>query len=71
MYSITLLLIFLGELAMVGIGYYFSEKVRNFLEEKIGPKIIMNYRENDDFGNIIDITQEYFKCCGISNDGFK
>ena len=56
---------------MVGIGYYFSEKVRNFLEEKIGPKIIMNYRENDDFGNIIDITQEYFKCCGISNDGFK
>ena len=71
MYSITLLLIFLGQLAMVGIGYYFSGKVRIFLEEDIGPKIISNYRENDDFGNIIDITQEYFQCCGISNEGYK
>ena len=56
---------------MVGIGYYFSGKVRIFLEEDIGPKIISNYRENDDFGNIIDITQEYFQCCGISNEGYK
>ena len=71
MYSITMLLIFLGELAMIGLGYYFSGKVRNFLEDKVGPKIIENYRENDDFGNIIDLTQEYFQCCGISNDGYK
>ena len=56
---------------MIGLGYYFSGKVRNFLEDKIGPKIIENYRENDDFGSIIDITQEYFQCCGISNDGYK
>ena len=66
-----MLLIFLGELGMVGIGYYFSDKVKTTLEETFGRKMIENYRENDDFGNIIDLTQEYFECCGMSNDGFR
>ena len=66
-----MLIIFLGQLAAVGIGYYFGDKVRIILEEQVGPAVTENYRENDDFTNIIDRIQEYFECCGMSGEGFR
>ena len=70
-YSISMLLIFLGQLAMVGVGYYFGDQVRIFLENTFAPKVIENYRENDDFTNLVDTVQEYFECCGMSTDGYR
>ena len=70
-YSISMLLIFLGQLAMVGVGYYFGDQVRIILENAFGPKVIENYRENDDFTNLVDTVQEYFQCCGMSTDGYR
>ena len=70
-YSISMLLIFLGKLAMVGVGYYFGDQVRIVLENTFGPKVIESYRENDDFTNLVDTVQEYFECCGMSTDGYR
>ena len=70
-YSISMLLIFLGQLAMIGVGYYFGDQVRIILENDFGPKVIENYRENDDFTNLVDTVQEYFECCGMSTDGYR
>ena len=66
-----MLLIFLGKLAMVGVGYYFGDQVRIVLENTFGPKVIESYRENDDFTNLVDTVQEYFECCGMSTDGYR
>ena len=66
-----MLLIFLGQLAMVGVGYYFGDQVRIVLENTFGPKVIESYRENDDFTNLVDTVQEYFECCGMSTDGYR
>ena len=56
---------------MVGVGYYFGDQVRIILENEFGPKVIENYRENDDFTNLVDTVQEYFECCGMSTDGYR
>ena len=70
-YSIALLVIFLGQLVAVGLGYYYSDKVRTILNDVLAEKVIENYRENDDFTNIVDSLQEHFECCGISIDGYR
>ncbi|KAI9556927.1 tetraspanin-33 [Daphnia magna] len=69
-YSACLLLFFIAELALATLGFVFPQKVTGILEKHLTSKLIEFYREDPDLQNIIDFTQQEFKCCGLSQSGY-
>lgn len=70
-YSLCLLLFFLAEMALAGLGLIFPHKLDKFIEGTLSQELISSYRDDLDFQNLMDLAQQEFGCCGISSDGFK
>jgi len=69
-YSLFLLLLFLGEMICLALGFIYPHKMTEFLEGELSDKLIKKYRDDLDFQNLIDLVQTDFSCCGISSEGF-
>lgn len=63
-FSICLSIIFFTQLAAGIIGFVFRNKIKGLVAEKLDDTIV-NYRNNANLQNIIDYSQETFKCCGL------
>jgi len=70
-YSLCLLIFFLAEMALAGLGLIFPHKFSEFFEGYMSDELIKNYRDDLDFQNLIDSVQQGFECCGISSEGYK
>ena len=42
-----------------------------FLKDRLSKDLVTLYREDTNLQNLIDIVQMQFKCCGVSDSGFK
>ncbi|XP_065052129.1 tetraspanin-5-like [Rhopilema esculentum] len=65
-FSISLSIIFFLQLAGGVIGFVFRNKIKSMVTKKL-EKTIISYRDNPDLQNLIDYTQETFKCCGLNS----
>lgn len=63
-FSISLSIIFFVQLASSILGFVYRHKIKILVTEKLESTII-NYRSNANLQNIIDYSQETFKCCGL------
>lgn len=70
-YSLCLLIFFLAEMALAGLGLIFPYKFSEFFEGYMSDELIKNYRDDLDFQNLIDSVQQHVECCGISRNGYK
>lgn len=66
-----LLLLFIGEIVLSTVAFIFPNTVSYFLKDKLSKDPIMKYREDTNLQNLIDVMQINFKCCGISDQGYK
>ncbi|MBN3304532.1 TSN33 protein, partial [Amia calva] len=65
-FSLSLTLVFLTQLAIAVLGFFYSDQARDALG-KFVKKAIKHYREDLDLQNLIDYIQKEFKCCGWNN----
>ncbi|KAK1169189.1 tetraspanin-33-like [Acipenser oxyrinchus oxyrinchus] len=65
-FSLSLTLVFLSQLAIAVLGFFYSDKTRGTLG-KFVKKAIIHYRDDIDLQNLIDYIQKEFKCCGYNN----
>ncbi|XP_076363937.1 tetraspanin 86D isoform X1 [Tachypleus tridentatus] len=70
-YSFLLLVLFLGELVLGTLAFVFPNTLTNWINEGLSQKLVENYRDNANFQNLIDAIQKEFRCCGISDKGYK
>ncbi|CAG13130.1 unnamed protein product, partial [Tetraodon nigroviridis] len=66
MFSFSLTLVFLTQLAMAILGFFYSDQTRDALG-KFVRKAIVHYRDDLDLQNLMDYVQKEFKCCGWNN----
>ncbi|RWS15943.1 tetraspanin-5-like protein [Dinothrombium tinctorium] len=71
LYSLMLLLLFIGEIILSSIAFMFPNSFSFALKEKLSNDPIKKYRDDDNLKNLIDIMQTTFKCCGVSDKGYK
>uniref|UniRef100_A0A6P6Y595 Tetraspanin n=1 Tax=Dermatophagoides pteronyssinus TaxID=6956 RepID=A0A6P6Y595_DERPT len=71
LYSLMLLILFVGEIIISSLAFIFPQNVLNFLKNHLSKDMITKYREDTNLQNLIDIIQLQFKCCGISDYGYK
>ncbi|XP_015791256.1 tetraspanin-33 [Tetranychus urticae] len=71
LYSLMLLLLFIGEIVLSTVAFIFPNTVSYFLKDKLSKDPIMKYRDDTNLQNLIDVMQINFKCCGISDQGYK
>ncbi|CAL8263033.1 unnamed protein product [Merluccius merluccius] len=62
-FSLSLTLVFLTQLAIAVLGFFYSEQTRDALG-KFVKKAIVHYRDDLDLQNLMDYIQKEFKCCG-------
>ncbi|XP_028264352.1 tetraspanin-33b isoform X3 [Parambassis ranga] len=65
-FSFSLTLVFLTQLAIAILGFFYSEQTRDALG-KFVKKAIVHYRDDLDLQNLMDYIQKEFKCCGWNN----
>ncbi|KAG7275946.1 hypothetical protein CRUP_037237 [Coryphaenoides rupestris] len=65
-FSFSLTLVFLTQLAIAVLGFFYSDQTRDALG-KFVKKAIVHYRDDLDLQNLMDYTQKEFKCCGWSD----
>ncbi|OTF72467.1 hypothetical protein BLA29_004155 [Euroglyphus maynei] len=70
-YSLMLLILFVGEVTISSLAFVFPQNVLHFLKNHLSKDMITKYREDSNLQNLIDIIQLQFKCCGISDHGYK
>ena len=66
-----LLILFVGEVTISSLAFVFPQTVLHFLKDHLSKDMITKYREDSNLQNLIDIIQLQFKCCGISDHGYK
>ncbi|XP_074600323.1 tetraspanin-33-like [Brevipalpus obovatus] len=71
LYSLMLLLLFIGEIVLSTVAFIFPNNVSYFLKDILSKDPIMKYRDDTNLQNLIDVVQTNFKCCGISDQGYK
>ncbi|RWS25500.1 tetraspanin-5-like protein [Leptotrombidium deliense] len=71
LYSLMLLLLFIGEIILSSIAFMFPNSFSFALKEKLSNDPIKKYRDDANLQNLIDIVQTNFKCCGVSDKGYK
>lgn len=65
-FSICLSIIFFTQLAAGILGFVYRHKIKKLVAENLEDTII-HYRTNPNLQNIIDYSQETFKCCGLNS----
>ncbi|KAM9854967.1 tetraspanin-33b [Aulostomus maculatus] len=65
-FSFSLTLVFLTQLAIAILGFFYSDQTRDALG-KFVKKAIVHYRDDLDLQNLMDYIQKEFQCCGWSN----
>ncbi|XP_013778968.1 tetraspanin-33-like [Limulus polyphemus] len=70
-YSFLLLILFLGELVLGTLAFVFPNTLTDWINQGLSQKLVENYRDNANFQNLIDAIQKEFRCCGISDKGYK
>lgn len=70
-YSFMLLLLFVGEVILSTVVFVFPHSFTHFLKEGLSKDPIIKYREDTNLQNLIDVIQTEFKCCGVSDKGYK
>ncbi|XP_072241269.1 tetraspanin-33b isoform X1 [Leuresthes tenuis] len=65
-FSFSLTLVFLIQLAIAILGFFYSDQTRDALG-KFVKKAIVHYRDDLDLQNLMDYIQKEFKCCGWNN----
>ncbi|KAG1665187.1 Tetraspanin-33 [Nymphon striatum] len=72
-FSYCLLVLFLIELAVAIAAFVFPEKLLALLKNQLSSEIIQKYRdpEKADLASFTDFIQREFKCCGLSDKGYK
>ncbi|XP_034032970.1 tetraspanin-33b [Thalassophryne amazonica] len=66
MFSFSLTLVFLIQLAIAVLVFFYSEQTRDTLGTFM-KKAIKHYRDDLDLQNLMDYIQKEFKCCGWNN----
>lgn len=70
-YSLKLLFLFIGEIILSTVAFMFPNSFLNYLKDNLSKDPIQNYRNDSNLRNLIDVIQMEFKCCGISDKGYK
>ncbi len=70
-YSLLLLLLFVGEVILSTVAFVFPNSFAFYLKEGLSKDPIIKYRDDSNLQNLIDVIQTEFKCCGISDKGYK
>lgn len=66
-YCVALGVIFLLELAVVGLGFIFKDKLLVGIKKQL-LLMVAEYREDPDLQNIIDwVQQDWLHCCGVTS----
>ncbi|XP_034734328.1 tetraspanin-33b isoform X2 [Etheostoma cragini] len=65
-FSFSLTLVFITQLAIAVLGFFYSDQTRDALG-KFVKKAIVHYRDDLDLQNLMDYIQKEFKCCGWNN----
>ncbi|XP_032379925.1 tetraspanin-33b isoform X2 [Etheostoma spectabile] len=65
-FSFSLTLVFITQLAIAVMGFFYSDQTRDALG-KFVKKAIVHYRDDLDLQNLMDYIQKEFKCCGWNN----
>uniref|UniRef100_W5NJK5 Tetraspanin n=1 Tax=Lepisosteus oculatus TaxID=7918 RepID=W5NJK5_LEPOC len=67
-FSLSLTLVFLTQLAIAVLGFFYSDQTqaRDALG-KFVKKAIVHYRDDIDLQNLVDYIQKEFRCCGWNN----
>ncbi|XP_051580565.1 tetraspanin-33b isoform X1 [Myxocyprinus asiaticus] len=65
-FSFSLTLVFLNQMAIAILGFFYSDQTRDALG-KFVKKAIVHYRDDLDLQNLMDYIQQQFKCCGWNN----
>ena len=66
-----LLLLFIIEVILSSVAFIFPSAISHFVKDRLSKDLITLYREDSNLQNLIDIVQMEFKCCGVSDHGFK
>ena len=71
LYSLMLLLLFIGEIVLSTVAFVFPNTLSHYFKDKLSKEPLIKYRDDANLQNIIDFVQEELKCCGISDAGYK
>ncbi|XP_054167406.1 tetraspanin-33-like [Oppia nitens] len=71
LYSLMLLLLFVGEVVLSTVAFVFPNSFSFYIKESLSKDPIIKYRDDTNLQNLIDVIQTEFKCCGISDKGYK
>ena len=66
-----LLLLFIGEIILSTVAFMFPNSFSTYLKDILSKDPIIKYRDDKNLQNLIDVIQTEFKCCGISDKGYK
>lgn len=70
-YSLMLLILFIGEVIISAMAFMFPNSFLYHVKETLSRDPIIKYRDDPNLQNIIDVIQTEFRCCGISDKGYK
>ncbi|XP_061678899.1 tetraspanin-33b [Syngnathoides biaculeatus] len=65
-FSLSLTLVFLTQLVIAILGFFYSDQTRDTLGRFV-KKGIVHYRDDLDLQNLMDYIQKEFQCCGWNN----
>lgn len=71
LYSTMLLFLFIGEVVISAMAFMFPNSFLYHIKEGLSRDPIIKYRDDPNLQNIIDVIQTEFRCCGISDKGYK
>jgi len=71
LYSLMLLILFIGEILLSTVAFVFPNSLSNYLKDSLSKDPLMKYRDDANLQNLIDVIQRELKCCGISDGGYK
>lgn len=66
-----LLILFIGEVIISAMAFMFPNSFLYHVKETLSRDPIIKYRDDPNLQNIIDVIQTEFRCCGISDKGYK
>lgn len=71
LYSLMLLILFIGEILLSTVAFVFPNALSHYLKDTLAKDPLMKYRDDANLQNLIDVIQRELKCCGISDGGYK